>query len=77
MHMFSVLPQGSGRGTKPARVQEGFGQYSQRHGVLLGCPVQGQELDSVVFLGPFCLRMFCDSIVLIVLLFWFICSLRL
>lgn len=35
MHMFSILPQGSGHGT-PARVQEGFGQCSQRHGVFLG-----------------------------------------
>lgn len=28
-----------------------------------GCPVQGQELDSMIFVGPFQLRIFCDSTV--------------
>lgn len=31
---------------------------------LLGCPVQGQELDSLILEGPFQPRIFCDSMIL-------------
>lgn len=49
-----------GHGTTPARVQV-FGQFSQTRGVFFwGCPVRGQELDFMVLVGLFQLRIFCD-----------------
>lgn len=50
-------PQGSGHGTKPVRNQEAFGQHSQKHGLILW----SQELDLVIFVGPFQFGIFCDS----------------
>lgn len=66
----SFFPQGfsqalkgalQGCGHKPDGVQETLGQCSQDHGVIFGvCIVQGQELDSVIFVSLFQLRIFYD-----------------
>lgn len=46
---------------KPAKIQEAFGQVSQAHGVTpWGGPIQGQEFDLVILLGPFQYRIFYD-----------------
>lgn len=38
-------------------------QYSQTHGeTIRDCPVQGQELNLMIFVGPLKLSMFCDSV---------------
>ena len=58
------VPQGSGHGTKLNRVQEVSGQHSQMYGLILGGPVWSQELDLVILMGPFLLRIFCDSLIL-------------
>ena len=51
---------GSGHSTKPDRVQQAFEKYSKARGVNLGDgSVQGQELDSVILVGPFQLSIFC------------------
>lgn len=48
--------------TKPARVQEAFRQRSQAHKrVSWGCPMQGQELHSMVLVSQFQLRIFFDT----------------
>ena len=54
-------PQGSAYGTKPAGAQEAFGQSYQTHGLIFGCPVWSQGLDSMIFVNPFQVRAFCDS----------------
>lgn len=48
---------GHGHGPKAARAPE---QRSQGLGGILGCPVQGQELD-LIFMSPFQLRIFYNS----------------
>ncbi|RMC06628.1 hypothetical protein DUI87_16066 [Hirundo rustica rustica] len=54
-------PQGIGRGSKPDRAQEAFEQCSQAHGVILGDgPVEDQESDLMILMGPFELNIFCD-----------------
>jgi len=52
-------PQGCGHSTKPAEVQEL--SNTLRHRVrILGSLMWSQELDSVILVGPFQLRLFCD-----------------
>lgn len=48
------------------RVQgEAFGQCSEGHGVTLwDGPVQGQEMDWMILMGPFQLITFCDFVFL-------------
>ncbi|KAJ7397258.1 hypothetical protein BTVI_136908 [Pitangus sulphuratus] len=54
--------QGNGHSTKPERVQEAFGGYTQAPSVTLGDgSVQGKALDSMILVGPFQLSIFCDS----------------
>lgn len=53
-------PQGRYHGTKPARVQ----QHSQTYAFFLGSPVWGQELDSMMPVGPFQQGIFSGSILL-------------
>lgn len=38
-----------------------LGQHSQALGGILGCPVQGQQLELMIQAGPFQLQMFHDS----------------
>ena len=54
------LPREASR-PQPGNIQAALGQGPQRHGVNLVCPVQGQELDSMILVGPFQLRTFYDS----------------
>lgn len=49
---------GNGHSPKAARAQEMFEQHYQAQS---GMTVQGQDLDSVIFVGPFQLSVFCDS----------------
>lgn len=54
------LPRGAVN--QPNKVLEVFGQSSQAHGMNLGDgPVEGQEWDSKIFVGPFQLSVFCNS----------------
>lgn len=59
-------PQGSGRGTQLVQVRECSqsldGALSHRVSIL-GGPVWGQELDSIILMCQFQLRLFCDSII--------------
>lgn len=53
-------PRGSGRGASPDGVWEAFGQCSHVYGVTLGDgALQGQELVSMILLGPFQLSLLC------------------
>lgn len=54
-------PQGSGHSTKPEFKKHWDSALSHRVG-LLGCPVQDQELDSMILMDPFQLSMLYDSI---------------
>lgn len=48
---------------QPARVQETFGLFSQTPGVTLGDGIlQGQEVESMVLVGPFQLSWLCNSV---------------
>lgn len=50
----SAAKEGSGHGTKPARVQEAFGQWRQAHDVILGVVLfRGRSRTSMTFVGPF------------------------
>lgn len=53
-------PQSNCHDTEPAKVQEAFGQLSQKYGLILGYPVWSWELLSVIFMGLFQLRIFYD-----------------
>lgn len=46
-----------------ARAPGVFGQHFQAQ-ALLGCPAQGQELGSMILIGPFQLSLFYDSVIL-------------
>ena len=52
-------PQHSGHSRKLNEVQES-GQCSQTYGLILGCPTCSQELDLLILMGPFQLRIFYD-----------------
>ena len=51
-------PEGGGDGLK---VQGAFSQLSQKYGSILGCPMWSLELDLVIPMGSFQLRVFYDS----------------
>lgn len=52
---------GSGPSTRPARIQEAFGECSEKYGFNSRGPVWSQELESVLCEGPLHLRLFCAS----------------
>lgn len=55
----------SGHSTKPARIQEAFGQFSQAHGVILvTVQCRARSWTLMVLMSPFQLRMFSDSMFL-------------
>lgn len=50
--------------TKPDRVRDAFGQHTWARGVTLGDgPVQGQELDLMVLVSSFQLRILSDFVI--------------
>lgn len=51
-------PEGGGDGLK---VQGAFSQLSQKYGSILGCPVWSLELDLVIPMDYFQLRVFYES----------------
>lgn len=53
--------QGSGHSTKPEFKKHLDSALSHRVG-LLGCPVQGQELDLMILMGPLQLSVLYDSV---------------
>lgn len=55
------VPQGSGHSTKPEFKTDLDSVLSHR----VGCPVQGQELNLMILMGPFQLIVLCDSMKMI------------
>lgn len=56
-----ITQQKQGVGLNDPRIQEVF-LYALRHRKgFLGCPMQDQELDLMIFMGSFKPRIFCDS----------------
>lgn len=53
----------NGHGSKTARTR--FGQCSQAQGEVVGVSVQGQDFISMLLVGAFQLRRFCDSVSLL------------
>lgn len=53
--------RGTGTDLKPAKTQEAFGQVCEARGVTpWGGPIQGQEFDLMIFVGPFQYRIIYD-----------------
>lgn len=58
--------QCNGHGTKPVGIQNAFGQYSLKYGLIFGWSNGSfsQELDSVILENSFQLRIFYDSTII-------------
>lgn len=58
--------RGNDHGTKPVGIQEVFGQYSLKYGLIFGWSngSLSQELDWVILENPFQLRIFYDSMII-------------
>lgn len=57
-------PHVTGHSSKPDRAQGAFRQYSWAPAVTCGDgPLQGQELDLMILVGPLQLSIFCNSVI--------------
>ena len=54
------LPRAVGT-PQAARVQTAFGHLSQTQDLNMGGPAQSHEVDLMILVGPFQLRIFCDQ----------------
>lgn len=61
---WNVIPEDSGHGTKPVRIQGASGWCSQVYGLVLGRPARSGELDLVILMDPFQPEILYDPMIL-------------